>query len=285
MPTMQEAMQKYPDWQWAMSVPGVKEELQRAIDDPAYDPIPAIMRTDWYRQTQASIRQWDALMARDPETANAKLREEQARLWDMHLQMGMTPDGKYIEETALKSLRMGWQQYQLQDYLASRFTYGTTPTNVPGKLSSTMTQIKQQAAQYFQSLSDETAFNYAKSIMAGEHTLEDWNGVWADQAQRQFPTIAGELAKGTTPAQYFAPIKDRIASQLEVAPSAINLMDSKWSPVIDHSDEQGNRRTMTLSEVDRFVRGQDEWKRTRQGQEAAANMAETLLQKFGKVAG
>ena len=285
MPTIQEAMQKYPDWQWAMSVPGVREELQKAIDDPAYDPIPAIMRTEWYRTTQASIRQWDALMARDPETANAKLREETARLWDMHLQMGMAPDQKYVEETAMKSLRMGWQQYQLQDYLASRFAYGTTPANQPGKFSGLINQVKQQAAQYFQPLSDETAFNYAKSIIAGERTLEDWNGVWSQQAQQQFPTLAGEFARGTTPAQYFAPIKDRIASQLEVSPSAVNLMDAKWSSVIDHADDKGNRRPMTLSEVDRFVRGQDEWKRTRAGQESAATMAETLLQKFGKVAG
>jgi hypothetical protein len=284
MASYEDALKKYPDWAWAFNIPEVGDLLRKGVDDPNYDPIPEIMQTNWYRTTQASVRQWDALNAKDPESANAQLREEQARIWDMALGMGIDPNSIDFKDTATRSLRLGWQQSQLQDYLASQLKYSPSSKTAVGSISTTMAQLKANAANYFVTLSDDTAFNMAKSVIAGEHTAQDWTGVWQDQAKQQFPTIANYIDKGITPQAYFAPVQDRIASALEVNPDSINLMDSKWSKVIDTVDDKGVRRPMTYSEVDQYVRSQDEWKSTRQGQQAAADMAQQLLTTFGKVA-
>jgi hypothetical protein len=284
MASYEDALRKYPDWAWAFNIPEVGDLLRKGVDDPNYDPIPEIMQTNWYRTTQASTRQWDALKSKDPESANAQLREEQARIWDMQVAMGLPPDGKLTQDIAEKSLRLGWQQSQLQDYLASQLQYSPGSKTAVGSVSTTMAQLKANASNYFITLSDDTAFNMAKSIIAGEHTAQDWTGIWQEQAKQQFPTIASYIDKGITPQAYFAPVQDRIASALEVNPDTINLTDAKWSKVIDTTDEKGNRRPMTYSEVDQYIRSQDEWKRTRQGQQAAADMAQQLLTTFGKVA-
>jgi hypothetical protein len=66
--------------------------LRRGIDDPNYDPIPELLQTNWYRTTQASMRQWEALRHNDPASAGAREREETARVYDMILSMGLRPE-------------------------------------------------------------------------------------------------------------------------------------------------------------------------------------------------
>lgn len=284
MATYQDALKKYPEFAWAFNIPEIGNLLKAGVDDPGRDIIPELIQTSWYKQTQASVRKWEALKTSDPASAEARLREEEARIWDMQLQMGVTPDSKATQEMAQKSLRMGWESSQLQDAVATQLHYakGVTPV---GSISTTMQQLKQTAANYFIKLDDETAFNYAKSVLAGEHSAQDWQGIWADQAKQKLPTIAQYIDKGITPEQYFSPAKQRIAATLEINPQTVDFNDTRWNKVINTTDDKGQTRPMTDNEIDVFARSQDEFKHTRQAQSQAADLAETLLQTFGKVVG
>jgi len=284
MATYEDALKKYPDWAWAFNIPEVGNLLKKGVEDPNYDPIPEILQTNWYRTTQASARQWQALMQKDPESANARLREKEAVINDMRQRLGIAPDVDWQRDAAQRSLQYGWSDDQLNDYMVSLLKYNPQVQSAPGSISTYMQQLKKNAAQYLITLSDDTAFNYAKAVAAGEHQMEDWTGVWAEQAKQQFPTLAGAIDKGITPTQYFSPIKDRIANILEINPEQVDLTSTKYSKVLAVTDDKGNSRPMNYNEVDQFARSQDEFKSTRQGQQAAADMAQTLMTMFGKVA-
>lgn len=287
MATYEDAVKKYPDWAWAFNIPGVGEELKKGIDDPAYDPMPAIRQTDWWRQTQASVRQWDALKANDPESANARLRDEQAKIWDLRQQLGMNADPNWVQDAAEKSLRLGWSDQQINDYLVSQLSYNPGVSTMQGSVSSVMAELKASAGKYFVQLSDQTAFDYAKSILAGEHKAEDWIGIWQNQAKQQFqyaPELVNAIDKGISVDQFVDPIKQRIASILETSPDAIDMSSPKYSQALDFTDGSGKRRMMTYSEVDNLARSQPEYAKTKKAQQGAATLGETILKTFGKVA-
>lgn len=283
MATFEEALRKYPDWAWAFNIPEIGNLLRRGIDDPSFNPIPEILQTNYYKTTQASVRQWEALQKSDPASAEARRREELSRIWDMQVGMGLGADPAITHDLAERSLRLGWGENQLRDAIAMQLKYQPGSSAV-GSVSSTAQQLKEMAGNYLVTLDDETAFNYAKSVLAGEHSAQDWVGVWADQAKRKFPTIASYIDKGITPAQYFAPAQQRIASILEINPKSVDFNDTKWNKVINTVDEKGVARPMTDNEIDIFARQQDGFKQTRQGQQLAADLGAQITSMFGKVA-
>lgn len=288
--TFEDASKKYPDWAWALNIPQVGDLIRKAITDPDYSNQrleTEIQQTDWWKSTQASARKWDALKATDPESANAQMREVQAQIWDKRQSMGMHPDVDWVRDTAEKSLKYGWGSSQLNDYLVSQLQYNPNVSSSTGTLSTTMAKLKSSALEYNVMLSDQTAFDYSKAIMAGEHTADDWSSIWREQAKAQYqysPELLSALDKGITVKQYTDPIKQRIASILEVNPDSIDLNSSKYSQALDHTDSQGKRRMMTYGEVDQLARSQPEFRTTVKAQQSAASLGENILKTFGKVA-
>ncbi len=283
MATYQDALAKYPDWAWAFNIPEVGDILRKGIDDPSKDVVAEIVQTKWYRTTQASIRQWDALKQTDPESANAQLRELQAQIWDQQLKMGLPADPAFTAQLAEKAKRFGWGAAQLQDQLGSSLEYSKSANGV-GDISTIKEQIKANAKKYFNKISDETAWDYAKAVVSGEHTADDFTNVFREQAKNQFGYLAPILDSGVTMEDYFAPTKDRIAGLLEKNPADIDLTDPKYSKVLAVDDGKGGQRAMTFNESDTYIRSGDEWKKTANGQSAAVDLYDTLAKTFGKVA-
>lgn len=70
---------------------------------------------------------------------------------------------------------------------------------------------------------------------------------------------------------------------LEMDPDQIDLMSSKWSSVVDSVGANGERRPMTLYEVQKFVRSTPEWDTTHNAYEEAVQLGEVLGRTFGMV--
>lgn len=288
MASYDEALQRYPDWAWAFNIPEVGDKIRQALNDPGYASSrlqSEIMQTNWYKTTQASAREWEALVQRDPESANARRRQREADVYDAIIKAGMGPNPQLAQELAQQALRLGWNDAQLNDAIVGRINYDARNRAV-GSVGAAQDSIKKLAARYMIPISDETAFNYGKAIAAGEQTAEGFEVGFRDQAKGRFPTLAKYIDQGTTPADFFSPYQERIGQLLERPPSQINLLnDTRWNAVLDKVDEKtGERRPMTLNEVDVFARRQDEFRQTRNGQQAAADAADGILRMFGKVA-
>lgn len=287
--SIDEARKQYPQFAWMFDNPEVGPIIQQAITEgwPDGRLSGQIQNTTWWKQTVPALRQYQQDIADDPAKVDQQLRQVLPDIWDTWLSLGQKPDmgDPFFTEIARQSIQQGWSAGQLKDALISHVKYNYDQPTPTGSIGTTMNQIKQQANDFFLTLDDHTAFNYARQVAAGEHAATDFDNVFKEQAKGRFPTIAQFIDQGVTPKDYFQPYQQQIATLLETNPANVDFLNNpKWMKVIDTTDDKGNRRPMTLSETATYVRGLDDWKSTRQAQESAATTAEGILKTFGKVA-
>ena len=93
------------------------------------------------------------------------------------------------------------------------------------------------------------------------------------------------IDQGVTPSDYFAPMKSRIAAELEVGEDSINLMDPKWMGLLERKDEKtGETRGATLYEATLSAREDPKWQSTQGAQEMAVRASSFLSGVFGRKA-
>lgn len=282
--------ERYPQYAWLINHAEVGPILERALDPntpwSAEDLQGALVQTGWWRGTQASARQWQQLGETDPSTRDAQMRERQAQIWDAALSLGIPPNVELIQRLAEESLRLGWGEAQLSNALVVQLQYKPGMAGTTGSVQTDMARIKTMAEdEYMVPLSEQTAFEFARSIAAGEKKLDDLNVYFREQAKSKYATLVPFLDRGYTTKQFFDPYRETIAKTLEMNPAEVNFLDDpRWAKIIDNTDEAGNRGPMTQSELASYLRSQDEWAKTRQGQESIGGLGEFILGTFGKVA-
>lgn len=285
----QQLSQRWPSYSWALSIP----ELKAILTDPnVTDPNELqskIEGTSWWKQTQPAQRNWIARQNVDPAGANQDKQQKEADIWDRYLGLGLNANQQQVQDLAVQALSMGWTDTQLNDAIVSHVQYTPDLLNQAGSIATNARALKQQAASYYVSLDDRTAADWSKKIAAGEATANDFMPTlqtWAKSKYAFSPEIVSAIDSGVTTKDYFAPYQQEAAKLLETNADSIDLAnDPKWSQVTSYADPKtGQRRVMTINEMQTFTRGMDQWKTTRQGQQAAADAAEGILKTFGKIA-
>jgi hypothetical protein len=169
------------------------------------------------------------------------------------------------------------------------------PTNqaLGGDLLAYADQVRQHARDYYIPVSDDFVVQWAKNMYAGKADPQALDAYLAQQAKIRFPTMAAQIGDtsmsggaGMSPRQLFSGLQNEVAKQLEVDPTTIDMMDPKWSKLIDYvdpTDKSGTHRLMTYSEADQFARSQPEWQTTKGAQDQAYAMAAYLTQQMGAV--
>jgi hypothetical protein len=287
--SVEEARRQYPQFVWAFDHPDVGPLLKQSVQEnwPPGRLTGRIMETGWWKGTLPSLREFQAKQVQDPAWVDQQLRQKLPQLWDQWLSLGLPPPSEQlISDFARQAISLAWSEGQITDAMMAHAKYNSGQPRPVGTLGSTMTDLKARARAYYLPLDDETAFNFARSVAAGERRAEDYDVMFQEQAKGRFPSLTKYIESGIKPADFFRPYQTTVADLLEVSPDAVDFMsDPKFSSIIDKVDDKtGERRPMTLNETQVHVRGLDEWKTTRQGQAAAATAADGILKMFGKVA-
>lgn len=245
--------------------------------------IGALTQTRWWRTTSESARQWDALKISDPATAERRVDETALSLNIQSQNMGLGLSRAKLSEIAVHALRYGWNKDEMQLALASEMQYDPARSN-RGVMGYTMNQVRALGAEYMVPVDERQAFQWARRIISGGG---DMGGVQAQMqklAKARFPQIAQEIAQGVTPKQFFDPYQNAVAEVLDVAPSSVNFMDRRWSPIISFRGRDGDLRPMTISEAQRYARMQPEWQNSSNGWETATQAGAQIMEMFGEVA-
>lgn len=244
----------------------------------------AIYATNWYKSQNEAQRTWDALVTSNPGEADSRVRAQMAHLTDLAANLGVVMNAGQSTDLATRALREGWTSDQLRDAV---IMLAKTPANLAqsGSVPATMSALKQKANDYGINLSDQTLFDMAWHVGAGEQTIEGFTPQFQQWAKQKYSYWAPQIDAGFTVSQLADPYKQDAAKLLEVAPESIDLFNNpQWSKALSYADPKtGENRPMTLSEWQTYLRGTDQWKGTQQGQQAASAMAEGLLNSFGKV--
>lgn len=283
-------LEQYPQYAYLLAIPEVAQLLIEAVDPQRpFSPqefTARLQATDWWKQNAGSVREWDALVAMDPASANAAIRGRMSEIRDIVEGLGFTLTDNQLYEYATQTLRFNipLSSSEFRDSLALVIPDmpGTAATG--GTFGATVLQIKQLAREYLMPLTEQEAWRMAEQVTLGTLNLDGLRATWAEEASRRSPAMAQAIASGLTPMQFFGPTRSIVANELEVDPTTIDLMDPRWSQILGIPGDDGTPRPMTQWEALQYARSQPEWRGTRTANELAASAARQFIEGFGQAA-
>lgn len=246
----------------------------------------SLVQTDWWAETAEAQRRWEALEGEDPATAAREVEQRVERLTQQVRQLGAPVDEDRIRDMARDSLRLGWNDAELDSAV---FSYTSTFSRRQimereGRIAAQVDSVKRMANQdFFTPITAQQAFEHAKGLVEGTKDEETIRASLFEGAASRFPDFADRIRAGETPAQVFDPYIGLASELLEMSPGDIDpVKDSRFSSMTEFVDDDGNRRAMTLSEWGRHVRGLPEYRFTERANSQASQMAGTLMDVFRK---
>lgn len=139
---------------------------------------------------------------------------------------------------------------------------------------------RQYAAAQLLPITDETAAEWAGKVASGEWDQATLQSNVAHLASNRFQWAAPAIAAGMTVRDYVLPSRDKVASELEMSPNGIDLMDSGWQSMMYVTDDKGVQRLSTDSELVQMARKRPEFVKTKKAQDSASELALAIRDHF-----
>ena len=203
----------------------------------------------------------------------------EAEIRNLAMTLGVPMDDNAIKTTASTAAANNWSQAMVEDFLVGS-TFSNWGDLKPGVLTATTDIIKQMAAQQLISISDTTAQDYAKRYATSEFDLNTLKSVFQQQAAAKYSWAGDILKQGVTMKDYLAPSRDQIARELEQPPDSIDMMDPKWSAMMQVEGANG-WRAANERELVQAARSTAEFSNTNRARELASSAATMLRQYMG----
>lgn len=249
-----------------------------------------LQQTNYWTQSSGPQRNWDAFAQIDPGTAKAQIAQQRQSIMDQARSLlgGGELSVQGAHWIAVTALREGWDEEQINRAIARQADWDGHADLPGGQLGATFDQYRAMARDYGVKMNGRDAFRAARKTVAGQQTAEGMEATLRHRAMERFAgndAIVNALQNGTSLREYFAPIQNEIASQLEIAPDQVDVInDRRYQELISHVDDQGRVRPMSIPEAVKWVRSTDQWGRTQGAQKEASALAESIGKMFGAVA-
>lgn len=285
MASTEEILSLYPQYEFLLHHPEIGKVLRKAADE-GWDGVKleaALHETKWWKATWPSMRRWEAIDKVDPGGAKNERAQADFELRQMVDRLGIQMNDAEVRYISEFWLRHGKDEWWLLDNLGAwvRKHPRRVDLRKGGELAGRVATMKELAAEYLVPLDDATARQWALDEWTGAKSTEWFQSYFVNQSKKRFTFIEDELDRGMTVREYFTPVVNAVAQELEMAPNQINLMDSKWSQIVSAIDDDGKYRPMTVTEAQRWAREQEEYQFTQGADDKAAALETTLLQRMG----
>jgi hypothetical protein len=111
-----------------------------------------------------------------------------------------------------------------------------------------------------------------RRIMNGEVNADGVAQEFRERSKSRFPSLVELIDQGTNLSDYFSDHQSRIAQMMGVGVEQVDLVnDKRWAPVLGFADGEGAPRPMAVHEVERFIRGTDDYYKTPGGRQELSN--------------
>lgn len=289
---------QFPDLAWMLNVPDLAGVIvgmaQQGVTDTA-KVTAALEATGWWQTHSQSVRQWIQEVETDPAQAQADMAAKKSDLNATLSQMGLHPSGQQLDLLASQALAMGWTTQETKDNIAQNITSnpdgsfnfnyaGVTTKATGGSLGYSVDQVQAEAAKYLVPISGSTAQSFATALAQGTMDMQGVDAYMQQQAQSLYPSIAGAIKNGVTPADYVTPYKEVAAQLLGVSPNAINMMDPKWQRPLSTPGPDGKPVAMSLYDWQQTLMKDPQYGYTNSvnAKDRASSMAAGLAEMFGR---
>lgn len=275
--------QNYPADAGFLNIPEVRTLLIKAAQQN-YDPSQLqaeLEQTTWWKTNAGTTRLYLATLNTDPATAEQMVQQKMAELAPQVAALGLDMD---VRVYATNALKYGWTPQQTAADEATRLRMQSSATGLKagsGPAASADALAAIANSEYFVPMSRQDTEAWAINIQEGRSTEAQFRDYLSTMADSRFP---GLKAQGITPGQYMTPIRNTIANTLDLQPGDVNLLDPKYSKVLQAQGKDGTWRPMTIAEAQQWARSLPDFQYTKGAMDTASQFAENLGKTFGAVA-
>lgn len=246
-----------------------------------------ISQTKWYQDTGPTARAFEREWSIAGEAGREELLDETADLISREAKkIGLTLSEEQLYALSFNAKMMGMDQYEIRQEFVDNWELSFDSEAVQaGNIAALRNKVNQTAGKYMLLLDDDALADAAESLYLGESTIEGLEAGFRNQAIEQMPELGGLIKQGYTPQMYFSSYKNQAERLLE---RKIDFMGEDRNMFINlmggQSDDTYIQKPLTLTQANRYFRGLDEWKYTRNANQEARGMADQIGRMFGAVA-
>ena len=244
---------------WWPAVSSDPEVLQLIEDDKRWNYTPEefqarLEQTQWWKNNQLSVREWDTAAARDPAEAQARIANAAEVISQLALDRNIRLSPQRLNEIARDSLRFGWTQQQALNILSAEALYdeaGATALQF-GTYGNTIQEV---ADKYAVSLRPVEYRNVLERFATGRETEASLESLFQQRAADLYPALSEQIMGGRSVADALNPYMtkyDTIFGGQISAQEFVNNDDLMQS--VSFMDSSGNERKMTSTEWARYLR-------------------------------
>ena len=246
-----------------------------------------ISQTKWYQDTGPTARAFEREWSIAGEAGREELLDETADLISREAKkIGLTLSEEQLYALSFNAKMMGMDQYEIRQEFVDNWELSFDSEAVQaGNIAALRNKVNQTAGKYMLLLDDDALADAAESLYLGESTIEGLEAGFRNQAIEQMPELGGLIKQGYTPQMYFSSYKSQAERLLE---RKIDFMGEDRNMFINlmggQQDDTYIQKPLTLTQANRYFRGLDEWKYTRNANQEARGMADQIGRMFGAVA-
>lgn len=240
-----------------------------------------VEQLDWYRQTQASAREFLLLQAEGGADFAAKQNDTFEFVRRTAMQMGKNLNNQQLADLTEDTMMFGWgepgQDYELRRAIVDLPDDGQYGGDIRKNADNLYALALANGVRY-----DDNWFTSAgKSIAAGLSMAEDYENDIREQAAGLYSVFADKIRAGMNVIDLVSPWRKRMADEWEIDEDSIRLDDPTLLSAIGRVDDKGNPSVMNIGEFQRVLRKDPRWLETDKAQNEITGVTSQVMQMFG----
>lgn len=277
---------------WSLALIRSDPEVRKTFENArkkGYSPdrfVAELRDTKWFKTHSEAWRTNETLKITDPQTWKAKTAAVRATTRDNAAAMGAVLSDKQLDRVTENVMMFGWNDAQQRNALA---TYVGLASGGPlkgqyiGDAGKNASELRAAAVRNGYKIPKGKLSEWNKAIMAGNSSVEDYQGFIRRQAAAAFPTFAEELLAGADLEDLASPYKNRMAELLEIPEKEVTLFDPKIRKALAHKPDpkSGKVAAMPLWEFEDSLRNDERWQFTDNAHQEVLGQTLRLGQMFG----
>ena len=251
------------------------------------------LQTQWYKNTEPERRKWQAQWYGEGGEVNqtwadsnanqrALLDDEMDQIRREAKRLGLDLDDEALWNLAFEAKSMGFDTYEIRENFVKTYEDALFASD-EGRFEVTRNDIREDAADYMMTWSDEDLDDAARRVYLGETTVEEIEAGLRAEAKAANPALASLIDQGYTPKMYFASYKKEAENLLERNVDFLGKDRGLYDQLTGTEWDKEGARPMTRAEFGRTLRATPEWQYTDNARDAAYDAASQIARMFGAI--
>lgn len=211
----------------------------------------------------------------------AQLRTLQTAVLNESMRLGLKLTPEEIDYMSRVAFDLKYSAAQLTNDLVSLAEVRQVGD---GSIATTTSGLETLAKNYLVTLAPDVFKDWSLRIAKGQATEDSFQTFVINQAKIAFPWLSSFLDQGLSTNEIFQNSRAQIASGLEIDPTTIDFSKPDFLSLAVVTDEKGNTRLASNSELRANIRQDPRWESTSSARQLSATLARSIAQIFGRSA-